>query len=489
MVPCSPLGHARWVVSLAVFIVVVRITIGDGHAQSLGDVATREEARRGAITTRSRVYTNLPRREQDAIVAPVTPLPAARATTPESVAPKASPTAAPRVSPAPNVQSAVVAVPMSAMPERNTAALSERRPPMPVPQVAAMQSATRSLVSTSPASSLAGWSTFQIKKTQAELAETARLADVPQPASRNSHNDVKLPPQNDAMRVSTGLGYLQGADWGADVVGSGKINGMQTDVNAFFTAGPMGFQPRSGHVSIVGPGGKWRGEGGDLYSDLRGLARGARVSWRAGQRWTPSVSVYLQRHEGASTRPAALAYRDRLQVLPRVRVGGELTSDGAALIEGQYGQPRLDLTAFYRFTRSPIAGRDKGVSGSLNVGRGVALSGAVRLSDAVGDSSQWQLASIRLPLVRQASVTLERSWWEGSSDDGATNALTAQIPLGPVRLIQRLQWGRTDYRHRAVPFGFNRRQSQSTASYTPGPWASVNYQQSTQWFDDGRVQE
>ena len=143
------------------------------------------------------------------------------------------------------------------------------------------------------------------------------------------------------MRVSTGLGYLQGADWGADVVGSGKINGMQTDVNAFFTAGPMGFQPRSGHVSIVGPGGKWRGEGGDLYSDLRGLARGARVSWRAGQRWTPSVSVYLQRHEGASTRPAALAYRDRLQVLPRVRVGGELTSDGAALIEGQYGQPGL----------------------------------------------------------------------------------------------------------------------------------------------------
>ena len=146
-------------------------------------------------------------------------------------------------------------------------------------------------------------------------------------------------------------------------------------------------------------------------------------------------------------------------------------------------------SAFYRFTRGPIAGRDKGVSGSVNLGRGVALSGALRLSDAVGDSSQWQLASIRLPLAQKASVTLERSWWSGSSDDGSTNALTVQLPLGPVRVIQRLQWGRTDYRQRAVPFGFDRRQSQSSASYTPGPWGSLNYQQSTQWFDDGRVQE
>ena len=172
-----------------------------------------------------------------------------------------------------------------------------------------------------------------------------------------------------------------------------------------------------------------------------------------------------------------------------MRVGGEVTSDGAAFLQGQYAQPKLDLTAFYRFTRGPIAGHDKGVSGGLALGRGVAVSGAIRLSDAASDSSQWQLASVRLPLARQASVTLERSWWTGSSDDGSTNALTLQLPLGPVSLIQRLQWGRTDYRQRAVPFGFDRRQSQSSASYTPGPWGSLNYQQSTQWFDDGRVQQ
>jgi hypothetical protein len=338
------------------------------------------------------------------------------------------------------------------------------------------------------AQSLAGWSTFQIKKTPAELAETARLADDSQNAPRTGPHDVSLPPQHDAFRVSTGIGYLQGADFGGDVSGSGKINGMQTDMSAFLTAGPMGFEGRSGRVSIFAPDGKWRGEGGDLYSDLRGLARGTRVSWSAGPKWTPSVSLYLK-SDGPSKGTTAFAYRDRVQLLPHVRVGGEVTTDGAAILQGQYGQPRLNLDAFYRFTRSPIAGHDKGVSAGLNVGRGIAVSGALRLSDAAGDSSQWELASLRLPLARQASVTLERSWWSGSPSDGAINALTFQLPIGPVRLLQRLQWGHTDYLQRAVPFGFDLRQSQSTASYTPGAWGNVNYQQSTQLFDDGRVQQ
>jgi hypothetical protein len=292
------------------------------------------------------------------------------------------------------------------------------------------------------------------------------------------------------LRVSTGIGYLQGADWGGDVLAYGKINGMQTDVSTFFTVGPMGFQPRSGRVSIFAPGGAWRAEAGDMYSDLRGLARGARASWSAGQKWTPSVSLYLPAGHGVAAAPTVLAYRERVQLLPDVRVGGELTTDGAAFLQGQYGRSKVDLTAFYRFTRAPIAGRDKGVSAGVTLGRGVSVSGAMRLSDALGDSSsRWQLASIRLPIGNQANATLERSWWTGSLDAGSTNALTLQLPLGPVRLIQRLQWGRTDYRQRALPFGFDRRQSQSSASYTPGPWGNFFYQQSTQWFEDGLTQQ
>jgi hypothetical protein len=358
------------------------------------------------------------------------------------------------------------------------------------PGATAAEQTTAGAGQAAPPAPLAGWSTFQVKKTEAELAETARLAETAQPAARTRPDDVRLPPQHDVLRLSTGLGYLQGADWGGDISGSGKINGMQVDVSAFFTAGPMGLQGRSGRVSIFSPDGRWRGEGGDLYSDLRGLARGARLSWSPGPRWTPSVSVYLHRGEGESKSATVVAYRDRFQLLPRVRLGGEVTSDGAAFVQTQYAHGRLDLTAFYRSARGPIAGHDHGASGGFNVGRGVALSAALRVSDAVNDSSnRWQLASVRLPLPGQASATLERTWWTGAPDNGWTNALTLQLPLGPLRVLQRFQWGRTDYPQRAVPFGFDRRQSQSAASYTPGPWGSVNYQQSTQWFDDGRMQQ
>jgi hypothetical protein len=157
----------------------------------------------------------------------------------------------------------------------------------------------------------------------------------------------------------------------------------------------MGFQSRSARVSIFAPDGKWRGEGGDLYSDLRGLARGARVSWSLGQKWTPSLGVYVHGSNPASSGATVLAYRDRFQLLPHVRIGGEVTSDAATFMQTQYTPPRLDLTAFYRSTRGPIGGHDTGVSGGLALGRGLAVSVAIRVSDAASDSSQWQLASIR----------------------------------------------------------------------------------------------
>ena len=493
MQPCRTAitgGDWQRSVRLAVLISGLWLTIADAQAQSLGDLAAREAARRAAITSPARVFTNVPRTAQD------TPAPRSPAAVPlksPSRDQNAIVTVPPIVSDTPRAQAggqeSALASPLAVIRDQNRLATPIGLSVGSTPRAGEGTNTNASSAQTAPPASLAGWSTFEIKKTQAELAETALLVDDPQVPSRTGQNDVRLPPQRDLLQLSTGIGYLQGADWGGEISGAGKINGMQVDVSSFFTAGPMGLQSRSGHVSIFAPDGKWRGEGGDLYSDLRGLARGARVSWSLGQKWTPSVSLYLHRREGPRNGATVLAYRDRFQLLPRLRVGGELTSDGAAFLQAQYAQPRLDVAAFYRFTRGPIAGRDKGVSGGLNLGRGVAVSGAIRLSDAVGDSSLWQLASIRLPLAQQASVTLERSWWTGSSDDGLTNAVTIQLPLGPVRFIQRLQWGRTDYRQRAVPFGFDRRQSQSSASYTPGPWGNVSYQQSTQWFDDGRLQE
>jgi hypothetical protein len=95
-------------------------------------------------------------------------------------------------------------------------------------------SVAASSAQTAPPAPLAGWSTFEIKKTRAEMTETARLADDAEPSSRTGPIDVKLPPQDDVLRVVTGIGYLQGADAGGDISAAGKINGMQTDANLFF---------------------------------------------------------------------------------------------------------------------------------------------------------------------------------------------------------------------------------------------------------------
>ena len=484
-------------VGLTVLVSGLWLATADVHAQSLGELATHEQARRAAIATPSRLYTNDPRTDQDPAATPAPPDSALVLLKSRSTVETAELTVTPIVS----EPSMVVAKAPAVVSSRPAVVLEAPAGASGFPAIAcgaSIRSAQATAGAThadvfsgepAPLTPLAGWSTFQIKKTRAELTETARLQDGPALAARTGPNDIRLPPQRDSLRVATGIGYLQGADFGGDVSASGKINGMQTDATGFFTAGPMGFLSRSARVSIFAPDGRWRGEGGDLYSDLRGLARGARVSWSLGRKWTPSVGVYVHGSNPASSAATVLAYRDRFQLLPHVRVGGEVTSDGATFIQTQYAPPRLDLTAFYRSTRGPIGGHDKGVSGGLALGRGVAVSGAIRVSDAASDSSQWQIASIRLPLARQASVTLERSWWTGSADDGRTTALTLQVPLGPVRLIQRVQWGHTDYRHRAVPFGFDRQQSSSTASYTPGPWGNLNYQQSTQWFDDGTVQE
>jgi hypothetical protein len=472
-------------VRLAVLLAGLWLMVADVQAQSLGDLAAREAARRAAITTPARVYTNQPQTDQDltARSSPAdVPLKSA------AIDSTAEVTVAPVRSDIPAVQVPVAASPPATIPDQKPFATPIALAVGPPPRFGDGPGTRVSPVQPPPSTPLAGWSTFEITKTEAELAETARLAADPSVAPRTGQHDVRLPPQRDQLRMSTGISYLQGADWGGHISGAGKINGMQVDVSSFFTAGPQGFQSRSGRVSVFAPDGQWRGEGGDLYSDLRGQARGARVSWHLRQKWTPSVSLYLHR-QGTPDGATLFAYRDRFQVLPRVRIGGEVTSDGAGFLQGHYDTPRLDLTAFYRFTRDATAGRDKGVSGGVTLGRGVAVSGAIRLSNAASDTRVWRLGSIRLPLARQASVTLERSWWSGSSEDASTNALTLQVPLGRVRFVQRVQWGRTDYRQRAVPFGFDRRQSQSSASYTPGPWGSLSYQQATQWFDDGRLQQ
>ena len=64
---------------LAALVSGLWLAAADVHAQSLGELAARERARRAAIASPSRVYTNRPRTDQDA---PATPAPLTPAVVP-----------------------------------------------------------------------------------------------------------------------------------------------------------------------------------------------------------------------------------------------------------------------------------------------------------------------------------------------------------------------------------------------------------------------
>ena len=128
---------------LAALVSGLWLATADVHAQSLGELAARERARRAAIASPSRVYTNRPRTDQDAAStpAPVTPAVATkapvnnrdcRATVPPivSVTPMVVAQAPTVVSSRPSVISAAPAV-VSGVPavERGTAVGPCRRQP------------------------------------------------------------------------------------------------------------------------------------------------------------------------------------------------------------------------------------------------------------------------------------------------------------------------------------------------------------------------
>ena len=69
------------------------------------------------------------------------------------------------------------------------------------------------------------------------------------------------------------------------------------------------------------------------------------------------------RVDGMSNGTTVVAYRDRFQLLPRVRLGGEVTSDGAAFLQGQYAPAEARSHRVLPFHARPVAGRDKGISG------------------------------------------------------------------------------------------------------------------------------
>ena len=399
------------------------------QAQSLADIARAEAVRRSAMANRSDTY---------------------RITNGDHV--NVSRAVRPALSPA----------------EENAAPAPPPPPPPPPPAVV-------------------GWNSFTLPKTLDEIAADLHLEGRDERIKPGNRPRAALPPMRQAMRTGIGLGYVQGADWAADINSTGKVLGVNADLTTFVTVGRQGSHVRSGRVSLVDPELGWGLEAGQLFTDLRGLAKGVRGSWRSSNHQS-TLSFYTRDNRHEST----VSYREEVRLSQHALVGGEVASDGSLFARAQTFFRKIGVDTYFRKQTGKQATQDRGVSAAYDVWRGITLRGSVRLSAAeaaTAESTDFRLLAVRVPFSRGVDVTFERNWLSSERSDVSGSAVIFHVPAGPLRIFQRYQWGDLAYKLRELPVGYNQRQMQTVASYRAARWLTLNYQVSTEWFEDGRARQ
>ena len=322
--------------------------------------------------------------------------------------------------------------------------------------------------------------TFIIDK-PVQSPEASRLANLAASAYR-------LPAANDTVRATVGLGYVQGADWGTEIIAGGGVAGTQVQLNTLITSGREGFVLDQGSISIFDPEAQWRAEVGDIFSHLRGASRGIRFSLptaKADRR--PAFAVYGPR-AGSPHRTTVVSYRDQLNVGEQTLLDAEVASDKSFLLRNRLSSGRFDLEAFYRSNRSPQRARDASVSAGVRLWRGIGVTGGLFQELGSGDGNHWRSVAVRFPLTRFFDLTLERTHAGAESTSHTSSALMGSLIAGQLRMFHRLQRGEYDVRLSNTTGTIERQQTQSVASYNAGTRVNVMLQLATQRLETGQVQ-
>ena len=274
-----------------------------------------------------------------------------------------------------------------------------------------------------------------------------------------------LPPAFDRLQTTVGLGYVQGADWGAQFLAGGASRGWQVALESLVTHGREGTRLDRGTLTLADPETGWRFDAGDVFSTLSGASRGARATWRASGDRRPSIAWYGSRpgltHDRRSsptaTRFASLRRRcstpkslrinrRRPQPSGRSRISRSLRR--GAICDIQCGRP---IAACLRNCQSLADSRSAG-AGSAPTWTASAASGA--RSIFVSRSSSW----LRL--------TVERTFSESAGVTQALSAASANVAAGRLQAFHRHQWGETTINLAGRPEPIERQQIQSMAAYT-----------------------
>jgi hypothetical protein len=341
--------------------------------------------------------------------------------------------------------------------------------------------ATYSLPSAAGSTSTSlGLRTFTVDKPLA-LIETQRKSDT-------SHRQpLRLPRAHDTVRTTVGLGYVQGADWASELLAAGEFKGIQVQTNALVTKGSTGVLFDSGSLSLFDPDRHWRFEGGDVFSNLRGVSRGGRLSWQSAGGRRPAISIYGPR-PGTPNRPTVISYRDQIVVGEQTLIDAEIASDRSYLLRSRLVRKRFEIEPSYRSNRRPVPSRDASVFGGVTIWRGVGVNAGLFRSVQAGDRSEWRTLSLRVPLSRLISLTLERAFAAANGTSNTTSAAMASLNAGQLRLFHRHQFGEYDLVRPGFSESVERQQTQSMASYMPSRRLNLTLQLATQRTETGQIQ-
>lgn len=326
-----------------------------------------------------------------------------------------------------------------------------------------------------------GWGEISAPKTAAELAEM-------KPASGLllSFNPVRsgrnlVPPRFDTLRLSLGVGYVQGYDMGTTVTGAGKFMGRNVNFNTLLTEGPQGIKPEFGEVEVTDAEQRHEIDGGMLPSDLWGDAAGLRYSMVGKSGNVSSFSLYSAEGESLG-HPQVVSVRSEYWPLRSMHVTGELASDGSVVVHDNFrvGPLLLNTNADRLAETSEF---DAGVFGSVPFFRLANLSGGLSQSGLPSNRSRYQTYAAQIPIAHAFAINVGNTSTRDNLTRGSENSVGLSLPFNGVTATTNFQWGT----YGNQPYGattpvINHNQSLSASLGLPVTnRARLNIQSSTRW--------
>jgi hypothetical protein len=275
-----------------------------------------------------------------------------------------------------------------------------------------------------------------------------------------------LPPAHENLRLRAGVEHLEGDDWGADLVGSGSIRGLETRLAARATAGRAGSGIYSGILGLYEPQG-YGFEAGDLFSEIWGQAQGVRLlgsGTGSDARNRLSFSFYRPSATGANRR-SVLTGSDEMQLGKRTRLSGEIASDGSWAVRTRHHWERFGLVAY---GRQALAVLSTGLAAFVELPAALALQASWNRIGSGRQAIDSTDASLLVPVLHGANFTLGSSEIAGATTRLKTDALAFALPLGPLNLRTAYQRRDGEFRFGEGPrSSYGQRDLVSTLTYRP----------------------